>query len=111
MMVSPGPWASSKGSTTTESESRTNRNQSRVLGAIGTHHQRIHLMVSESIRVHSGGMIRTMAFCNTDGGVNAWAHQLGLGRPGQPDEVELKGAWGPWAPTHVPCPFFLGFSS
>lgn len=63
-------------------------------------------MLSESIRVHSGGMIRIMVLCDTDGDVNAWAHQLGLAEP------QLRGAWGPWAPTHLPSsPSFLEVSS
>lgn len=48
------------------------KNQSRVLGAVSTQ-QRIHLIVSESIRMHSGGTTRIMALCDTERGVNTWA--------------------------------------
>lgn len=63
-------------------------------------------MLSESIRLHSGGMIRIMVLCNTDGAVNAWVHQRGL------TGLKLRGTWGPWAPTHLPSkPSFLELSS
>lgn len=71
------------------------------LGAMSTQ-QRIHLIVSESIRMHSGGMTRIMALCDTERGVNTWATNwasedlVGLA------ELRLSGARGPWAPTHLP---------